>query len=945
MGGRHVLHFQPRAPRTILAPRITRGDIVAIRQTTSRTTTTSNPSTQSEGIVTALNPKGIEITSDSPLNPEHGDDGQQPLFLVVKITSDVTHNRCIAALTDLQRVADDPSHFAHPVVQALLQDAAPSFTTAAPPPPSADLNDEQQEAINRALAAKHVAVIHGPPGTGKTHTLVRYIRLEAARASRLLVVAPSNTAVDNIAERLSDMDVACAGSRVRFVRAGHAARISPRAAPHALERRVAQSDDAHLAADIRKELDALRASQRPRAARTEERRLRRELRARESRAVSRVLAQAHVVLATIAGTGSRILDSTLAKPFDVVVIDEAAQALEAATWLPILRGRKVVFAGDPFQLAGTVKSPVAEERGLQKSILDRIFAKESLSSCVHMLNIQYRMHSIICQWSSDEFYGGKLSAHESVASRRVSGLEGWVAHAQNNDHEDDEDDESLTFPFIVVDTAGGDCEESEDVDMVGGNSKKDVRGIGGGSRRNEGEAAIVCRLIETLLKKGVRKQDVGIISPYAGQVQLIRKMVRGRHEDDGLEVATVDSFQGREKEIVILSLVRSNEGGEIGFLSDARRLNVAITRAKRCVIVVCDSETVCSNALFERLVAYGKSAGVYRSGVVEFEDIVGTFSLGRRPKEAIEARGHPELQTDVRDDGKAAAKGSRRGPRGSHCGKGAVSGGETGKRNGGAEKEDEDERLREELVGDMENFMANELVVDKQFAKTLSSTARRLVHEIAEELGLGHASEGNGEMRQIRVWKEGGNRVDLRILGEITDDGAFDVGDDVDVDLGLNRLEVSEIAEDAKQEQKEQQGQEEDETQEEKVAQNTTAQKGKGKKKKKKKKTGKQSKSNAGNEEEEDFDKMLQEFGWNEQRDGGGGANASSAGRGFSPTVASIVNGVLVRPVGGTSGTASGTAQRGGNGDGARRQRLEKRIAEQREDRSRKGGRRDGDNS
>lgn len=740
--------------------------------------------------MTQLDDISIQIACDSPVKDE-GDDNA--LYLVIKITSDVTHNRYMAGLAALEQAALDPTHCAHRLVEILLGEAPPRFTSASSavstkPRPQGSLgefededdevilglNDMQQKAVDVALRAEDLAVIHGPPGTGKTHTLVAYIVHEVARGSRVLVVAPSNVAVDNLAERLvvaaSAFTPMHSKSRMKFVRAGHPARMTAGAQPYALDMHVEASDEAQLARDVRDELSQLdrRAAttkdrQERSRIRSEQRTLRKELRQRERTAVARVLNKTDVLLATISGAGGRVFDiAEHGRPFDVVVVDEAAQALEGCVWPALLRARKAVLAGDPFQLAGTVKSPDAAAGGLQSSILDRVFRSQTLASCVTMLTTQYRMHALICNWSSEEFYEGRLEPHESVADRRVTDLEGWVTLS--------EDDDGISFPFIVIDTAGGDCEEDDDSPDDGAKGANDARRA---SRRNHGEAGIVKRVVDDLLRHGVQKSDIGVISPYAGQVELMRQEMWNTHGRQ-LEIATIDSFQGREKEVICISLVRSNEAGDVGFLSDDRRLNVAITRARRGVIVICDSETVCSHPLLERLLQYSELHGVYRSAVVEFEDIVGTFSQLRRPKEAIEAE---ERASEGRNTGKQNDESTpvmKNSKGNSHRTKKDKSGKVKDENMTDEKREEVKERFRKEIG----RFVDNEFIIEKYFSKDLSSLERRIVHEVAEEIGICHASSGFGQDRQVRIWKK------------------------KDTDLGINeadqgRLELKELMKEA----------------------------------------------------------------------------------------------------------------------------------------------------
>ncbi|CDF41103.1 unnamed protein product [Chondrus crispus] len=728
-GGRQQICLSTSGGREISAARISSGDIVGVRR--HGKSDGAGAAGIVEGVVVKMEETTISISLDDVL-PEVED--HSALFLVLKLTSNVTHKRFTAGLENLEKAYSDPTHVSNALLRVLLGERTPRFTeekSSLDDTALAELNKEQQRAVQCALDAKDLAVIHGPPGTGKTHTLVAYILAEVARGNRVLVSAPSNVAVDNIAERLPRSD-----RKIKFVRAGHPARIMPSVIEHSLDALLARTDEAALARDIRKELEELQASVvktkhrgERKSLRLQQRELRKDLRKRERLAVQRLLARVDVVLSTISGAGARVLDIAEGlKPFDVVVVDEAAQALEAACWVPLLRAKKAVLAGDPYQLAGTVKCAEAEARGLKTSILDRVFSTPELQSAVVMLRTQYRMNSVISTWSSGEFYSGNLVADSSVANHRVVEINGCNVEA--------DDDENLVNPFILIDTAGGDCEEDD--------LSKEISE----DPSNKGEAAIVSQVVAQFVLNGVPKKDIAVISPYSGQVELLRRVLWPEH-GRSIEVATIDSFQGREKEVVCMSLVRSNERGDVGFLKDDRRLNVAITRARRCILIVCDSETISTHPLLERVVQYSENHGHYRSAVVDFPDIVGTYSQQRRPKEAIDAEGRPQ----------AVKKGTKRvkGPKKIIKAKSkSIPKPAPAELKGwsrtttDSERDDLQSRLRQEI----ESFAKNDSLVEKTYPRTLSSIGRLFVHELSEEFNLNHKSEDVEGSRQIKVWKK-----------------------------------------------------------------------------------------------------------------------------------------------------------------------------------------------
>lgn len=437
------------------------------------------------------------------------------------------------------------------------------------------LNDSQKEAIRFALASKDVALIHGPPGTGKTHTLIELILQMVKRKLRVLVCGPSNISVDNIVERL-------APSKVPVVRIGHPARLLPSVLEHSLEVLTHTSEAAAIVKDVRKEIDEKQASIRKtrtgrerRAIYEDLKELRREFRERESKCVDNLVRESNVVLATLHGAGGHQLKN---QKFDVVVIDEASQALEAQCWIPLLSASKVVLAGDHLQLPPTVKSSVeksknSKKRGkadakdasansteiigdvsLETTLFDRLLSLHG-TGIKRMLTTQYRMHERIMQFPSNELYESKLIAAESVKSRLLKDLPYEV-----------EETDDTREPVVFWDTQGGDFPEKTEDDDVG---KKEA--LLGESKSNEMEALVVAKHVDSLIQAGVKPEDIACITPYNGQLALLSSMLREKYP--GLELGSVDGFQGREKEAVVVSLVRSNSEHEVGFLAEKRRLN------------------------------------------------------------------------------------------------------------------------------------------------------------------------------------------------------------------------------------------------------------------------------------------------------------------------------------------------------------------------------------
>ncbi|KAK8178885.1 P-loop containing nucleoside triphosphate hydrolase protein [Phyllosticta paracitricarpa] len=443
----------------------------------------------------------------------------------------------------------------------------------------ATLNDSQKDAIRFALAARELALIHGPPGTGKTHTLIELILQMLRQGLRLLVCGPSNISVDNIVERL-------APHKVPMIRLGHPARLLPSVLNHSLDVLTRTSDAAEIVQDIRKEMDQKQASIRKtrngrerKAIYAEMKELRKDFREREKRCVDELVRGSKVVLTTLHGAGGFHLKE---QQFDVVVIDEASQALEAQCWVPLLSAKKVVLAGDHLQLPPTIKSlntkskqgakrdKVGEAKGmtLEQTLFDRLLALHG-PSIKRMLTTQYRMHEKIMAFPSQELYESKLVAAESVKAR-------LLCHLPYEVQETDDTRE----PLVFWDTQGGDFPERTDDDSS----------LLGDSKSNDMEAALVALHVGRLVEAGVRAEDIAVVTPYNGQLAVLSQMLKERYP--GLELGSVDGFQGREKEAVVVSLVRSNTENEVGFLGEKRRLNVAMTRPKRSLCVVGDSESV-----------------------------------------------------------------------------------------------------------------------------------------------------------------------------------------------------------------------------------------------------------------------------------------------------------------------------------------------------------------
>ncbi|XP_077254199.1 DNA-binding protein isoform X2 [Tasmannia lanceolata] len=530
-----------------------------------------------QGVVYRLKDSSIIVAFDDI--PE---DGLNSPLRLEKVANEVTYRRMKDALIQLSKgVQKGP---ASDLIPVLFGEKLPAVSKKALPftPFNRNLDHSQKGAISKALLSRDIFLLHGPPGTGKTTTVVEIILQEVKRGSKILACAASNVAVDNIVERLFPY-------RVKLVRLGHPARLLPQVLESALDAQVLRGDNSALANDIRKEMKILNGKLLKTKDRNTKRDIRKELktlakeeRKRQQLAVTDVIKNADVVLTTLTGAVSRKLEGVT---FDLVIIDEAAQALEVACWIALLKGSRCILAGDHLQLPPTIQSVEAERKGLGRTLFERIatlYGEEVMS----MLTVQYRMHELIMNWSSKELYDSKIKAHPSVAGHMLYDLE------------DVQRSPSTEPTLLLIDIAGCDMDEKKDEEE---------------STMNEGEAAVAIAHAKRLVESGVHSSDIGIISPYAAQVVLLKMMRSKEDKLREMEISTVDGFQGREKEAIIISMVRSNSKKEVGFLSDHRRMNVAVTRARRQCCLVCDTETVSHDSFLKHLVEYFEEHGEYLS--------------------------------------------------------------------------------------------------------------------------------------------------------------------------------------------------------------------------------------------------------------------------------------------------------------------------------------------
>ena len=487
------------------------------------------------------------------------------------------------------------------------------------------LNPTQEQAVNEVLRAKDVAIVHGPPGTGKTTTLVEAIVETLHRESQVLVCAQSNMAVDWISERLVDRGV-------NVLRIGNPTRVNDKMLSFTYERRFEDHPDYELLWAIRKAIRDLR-QHRKRGTENWHQKMNR-LRSRatelEIRINAELFGQARVIASTLVGSANRLLEG---QKYRTLFIDEAAQALEAACWIPIRRVSRVVFAGDHCQLPPTVKSLAALKAGLGRTLMERLV--ENHPEAVTLLGVQYRMNEEIMRFSSDWFYGGKVVSapqvrHRSILDydvpmewRRPNGLktsglsplplpmrEGSNMPLQTEFEHGGLERLSTPLPPLGGRQRGAEGQggESAGGESAGGESASSF------SLLNKSEATLTLEVLRQYLTKISKTRvleehiDVGIISPYRAQVQYLRSLIKHdaffKPYRKLITVNTVDGFQGQERDIIIISLVRSNDQGQIGFLRELRRMNVAITRARMKLIILGDPTTMCHHPFYRKLYQY-----------------------------------------------------------------------------------------------------------------------------------------------------------------------------------------------------------------------------------------------------------------------------------------------------------------------------------------------------
>ncbi len=467
------------------------------------------------------------------------------------------------------------------------------------------LNPTQERAVNEVLWAKDVAIVHGPPGTGKTTTLVEAINETLMRESQVLVCAQSNMAVDWISEKLVDRGI-------NVLRIGNPTRVNDKMLGFTYERRFESHADYPQLWAIRKAIRELRKNRKKGSENYHQKMDRLKSRAAEIelRINAELFGEARVIACTLVGSAHHLLEGM---KFGTLFIDEAAQALEAACWIPMKRASRVILAGDHCQLPPTVKSIAALRAGLGKTLMERI--AENKPEVVTLLKIQYRMNDEIMRFSSDWFYGGKVESAPQIKYRSVLDYDHPITWIDTGEESEERRVKSEEFNSSSDDASEG-SEEQENSSLFTHHSSLYKEQFVGESfgRINKAEAELtLLTLAEYFTKIGKQRVleeriDVGIISPYRAQVQYLKKLIK-KYEFFKpyrrlISVNTVDGFQGQERDVIFISLVRSNDEGQIGFLKDLRRMNVAMTRARIKLIILGNKDTMTKHPFYKKLWEY-----------------------------------------------------------------------------------------------------------------------------------------------------------------------------------------------------------------------------------------------------------------------------------------------------------------------------------------------------
>lgn len=656
--------------------------------------------------------------------------------LAVMISSnEVTYNRHLKIIEKIPLFSSDISHPSNRILRLFLSNSeTTSFTPNEIPLVLNDksLNSEQKIAVEKALTAKDFFLIHGPPGTGKTKTLIEIIYQLTQKNLRVLACGPSNVSVDNIAERLS--------RNIKVVRVGNPVRLKPEILDKSLDYLLKKCEIANDIKSTKRSIkDLLRKlSKSPKEQKFDLRKsinaLRKELKELEKLAIREIFSEAQVILSTNTTAADKLLTiNEKFKAFDVVIIDEAAQALEISCWIPILSGKKVILAGDHKQLPPTIKSKEASDKGYSRTLFERLSENTAYKDFSLTLRVQYRMNEKIMNWSSQYVYQGLLEADETAKARSIKEFS----------------------VLMFIDTDGSNMGESSKSVQESLGSKPNV------SKSNRGEADLVLLVLkELIVDQGVGVGDIGVITPYNSQVALIKMLVEKEStigNTEKLEVSTVDGFQGREKEAIIISMVRSNPKREIGFLREFRRMNVAITRAKRFVCLIGDKETVKGDQFLNNLVEYFETYGEYRvalqyKGIYDYihfnegwygekTEKIEKIEVGEKKKKKNKKKNKDKKEKEASVYNEINGKNNENK--------------EEQKRepNNNNDNEDGENSKLEKLKEEIEAFFEDSERTMMELPG-LNSFFRLKAHEIAESCHLLHESKGEGANRKLILTKK-----------------------------------------------------------------------------------------------------------------------------------------------------------------------------------------------
>ena len=602
--GKYLTEFQKRT-KCDFTTKITKykfdnGDVVGLFQYSDKI----HEEPLYRGIVSQFNSQKIVIAFDNEIELE----SLPKNICLVQLVNQITYDRIKKGLDRLGKMEIHEKVF--PLVNALFNVYDPTYNDSEEKMNyinnklsfyNKGLNTSQQDAVKFALTVNEIGLIHGPPGTGKTTTVVEIILQLLKLGNKILVVAPSNIAVDNIGEKLiQSKQENCFDLNFDLVRIGHPARLLPSVVDVCLDSKIESNQNTKFVKDVKRDIEKCKRELSKLTFKDKEKRnelksqlksLRDDIKGSYKTTVFDIYHKNSVILSTCVSSGENYLAMAVsdANPFDYVIIDECAQATECLCWISILQGKRLILAGDHLQLPPTIKSKQSEYV-LGYTLFDRMIELYG-DTCCRMLTTQYRMNENIMLFSSNELYEGKLKADDTVKSHTIKDL--------INENENDINDTLDIVNKSVVLLSTSNCQFYETLD----NESL--------SKFNIGEVEVCKYMVDYLLNNlHLQQEHIGIITPYSAQVTNLRE--RLPWEDySALEISTVDGFQGREKEVIILSLVRSNMKHEVGFLAEKRRLNVALTRPKRMLIIICDVCTVENDSFINKLCEYMDANAFY----------------------------------------------------------------------------------------------------------------------------------------------------------------------------------------------------------------------------------------------------------------------------------------------------------------------------------------------